>query len=291
MVVLSGSPSIGFSADPPVKIGMPQGMFRDVQPNMVQALSKPFRMLMERQAGIIGEVEILPDGLAMAKKIKDNQLQVGVFHGFEFAWAKSIYPDLEPVCVAVPQGRIVQACVVVHKDSPLGSLADLDCNDLIIPRGTKAHCLLFMQRSKIGLPNATNRSATSKMLLTPEEALNGVVSGNHTATLIDLAGFAGYQNLQPGAVKHLRILAKSEVFPLAVIAARKGSLSESATNRLKAGLIDANRAAQYKPLMMMWNIRGFEEMPGDYQAQLNAIVKAYPMPSIDPDVGTATVEK
>ena len=44
-----------------VQIGMVQGMFRDVQPAMVQALSRPLRDLIRKQTGLTGDVEIAAD--------------------------------------------------------------------------------------------------------------------------------------------------------------------------------------------------------------------------------------
>ena len=37
---------------------MVQGMFRDIQPAMVQALSRPLRDMIRKQTGLTGDVEI-----------------------------------------------------------------------------------------------------------------------------------------------------------------------------------------------------------------------------------------
>ena len=99
-----------------LQIGMIQGMFRDVQPAMVQAMSKPLRDMIRKQTGLTGEVEICPDANALADKMKAKRLHLGVYHGFEFAWLRKANPDLVPLVITIPPARKLQACVVVHKD-------------------------------------------------------------------------------------------------------------------------------------------------------------------------------
>ncbi len=280
-VGLMGATTPTSAGDQPLRIGMVQGMFRDVQPIMVQAIARPFRTLMERQTGLTGDVEILTDATLMAKKMKEQKLDLGVFHGFEYAWVKTQYPDLVPVSVAMPQGGIVQAVVIVHTDSKAKKLDDLDGEAILIPRGTKAHCLIYLDKLRAGLPKTAARTVP-KTGLTPEEALNAVALGEYPAALMDAAAFTAYQNLQPGAAKRLKPLVRSEKFPPGVLLTRKGALPDATLTRLREGLNSAHKTAQYKPLMMMWNLQGFENPPTDYDQQLEKCVQLYPMPASPP---------
>ena len=49
---------------------------------------KPFKTLMEEQTGVQGTVVNGTDYDALGRQIMEESIQVGVFHGFEFAWAK-----------------------------------------------------------------------------------------------------------------------------------------------------------------------------------------------------------
>lgn len=260
---------------------MLQGMFRDIQPSMVQALARPFRSLMEKQTGLTGDVEILIDAPVMAKRLKDQKLDLGVFHGFEYAWVKAKHPDLIPVAVAMPQGGIVQAEIVVHVDSDAKKLADLDGECLLIPRGAKAHCILYLEKLRAGCPKTAARTVP-RTNMTPEEALNAVANGDHAAVLVDAASYTAYQNLQPGAAKKLKTLAKSNQFPPGVLLTRKGALSDESLAKLRDGLTTAHKTAQYKPLMMMWNLQGFETPPKDYDLQLEKCLQQYPLANSPP---------
>lgn len=269
----------GSAGDAPVrlKIGMLQGMFRDVQPVMVQAMSGPFRSMFERQTGLTGDVEIVPDAATLANKMKDGKLQLGVFHGFEYAQVRIRHPDLRPIVVSMPHGRTCQAYVVVNEANKAGKLADLAGEQLVIPRGIKAHCLAYLDKARSGLPD-TVAKPNPQPTLTTEEVLNGVADGTNAAALVDVGAYNGYLHYQPGAAQRLRVLCKSEVFPVSVIAYRKGTVDEGSVSQIRSGLIGACTKAHCKPLLMLWNLKGFEDVPADYDAQLENILKAYPTP-------------
>ncbi len=265
------------SAADPIKIGMVQSMFRDVQPAVIYAVARPFRTLMERQTGLSGDFDICPDCLAMAKKLNDRKLEVGVLHGHEYAWIKAKNPDLEPITIAQPQGGIVQAMIVVSVDGEAKTPADLEGETLLIPRGSKGHVFVYLDKLRGGLPK-TSLKTVPKNGLTPEEALNAVSNGEHAAALVDAANYASYAALQPGAAKRLRVLSQSEPFPASVLLTRKGALAAGTLEKLRDGLTSAHKTATYKPLLMMWNLKGFDTVPVDYNAQLDLCLKNYPMP-------------
>lgn len=276
-LALAGQVRAGEPVAAGVQIGMVQGMFRDVQPAMVQALSRPLRDMIRKQTGLTGDVEIAPDAFTLADRMKANRYHLGVFHGFEFAWLRQQNPNLVPLVVTVPPGRKFQACIVVHQDSPVQAIADLKGEAVTIHRGTKAHCLAFLDRERTGLP-ADTATPMSKATLTAEQTLNAVVNGEAPAALVDSSALTGYEVLQPGAFKHLRVLSRSEVFPQTVIAYNKGLLPEETAGRIRRLLLGAHTTAAGKPLMMLWSLKGFEGIPADYDAQLERIAKLYPAP-------------
>lgn len=256
-------------------VGMVKGMFRDVQPALLKVISRPFRELMFSKSGYSGDVDIHADAYALADAIKQNKCDLGVFYGFEYAWVKRQNPDLVPLVVSVPTGRKVQAAIVVHKDSEIQTLADIGTEGVALPRGTKSHCLVYLDKLRTGLKSdcAKPKALVSK---TAEDVLNGVVTCEQCAALVEVTALSGYAILHPGAFKHLRVLNQSEEFPLSVIAYKKGHLNAEAAAKIKEGLLEAHRTPAGKPLMMLWNLKGFEEAPADYDAQLEEIIKAYP---------------
>ena len=266
------------AANASIQIGMVQGMFRDVQPAMVQAMARPLRTLIQRQTGLEGEVEIVPDARTLADRMRAGRFQLGVYHGFEFAWVRQDSPDLVPLVVTVPPARLLRAVVVVSKESQAERLSDLKGESVLVPRGTKAHCYLFMEARRQGFADDTAALKT-KPAVTSEEALDKVVQGEAAAAVVDASALLGYQKLQPGAYGNLKVLCQSEPFPATVIAAQRGSLPDATIEGVRQLLTTAHQTPAGRPLMMLWNLKGFEAVPADYGAQLDAVAKAYPVPA------------
>ena len=174
-----------------------KGMFRDVQPTIVYALARPFRALLERQTGLAGDFEIFPDCTAMAKKFGERKIDVGVLHGYEFAWIRGKNPDLEPLTIAQPQGGINQAFIVVHAEGKAKKPSDLEGETLLIPRGSKGHIFVYLDKLRAALPQ-TALKTVPKTGMTPEEALNAVSEGEHAAAIVDEKGL--HQVTDTGAI-------------------------------------------------------------------------------------------
>lgn len=278
------------AADPAeLKIGMLSGMFRDQQPKVIQALAKPFRDLMTRHVGYSGDVEVVDDPHTLCDRLKENKVQLGVFHGFEFAWAQQKCDDLLPIIVTQPPGGMVQGMVIVREDCPAKTLADLKNSTLYIPRGAKAHTLVFLDKIRDGLP-ADTAKPSAKNDQTPEEVLNAVAAGTAPAALVDWAALEGYKVLNPGTAKGLRILVKSEEFPPAVVCYRKGTLTDDQVKQIREGMTASCKTPTGKMLMTLWNLKGFEAPPKNYQASLDDILKAYPLPKAEPKTETGGVK-
>ena len=56
---------------PALQIGMVQGMFRDMQPAMVQAIAKPLRNIIQQQTGMSGNIEIVADGKTLSEQMAE----------------------------------------------------------------------------------------------------------------------------------------------------------------------------------------------------------------------------
>jgi ABC-type phosphate/phosphonate transport system substrate-binding protein len=281
LVVAVGLLSLAKAAEPatpaPLRIGMMSTMFRDVPPGMFQALSKPFNSLMMAQTGMTGDLALVNNPEALAKQLDANETQLGVFHGFEYAWVRKKYPGLVPLVVAVGPTPKMSACLVVRKDGPASGMADLKGKTIAIGRGSKEHCRMYLEKLK---PVSADLKPFA-LISTPdsiEDALDDVVEDIAQGTVVDVGTWAAYQDRKPGRAKRLKLVCESEPFPPSVIVYRKDALSDVVVKRLRDGLRTAASTTQAKNLMMLWKLNGFEAIPADYDAQLDAIAKAYPAP-------------
>jgi hypothetical protein len=60
---------------------------------------------------------------------------------------------------------------------------------------------------------------------------------------------------------------------------KRGVVDKTTLTQIRDGLTQAHKSAEGKMLMMLWNLKGFAEVPKDYDAQLDRIYKAYPPPA------------
>src|SRR5262245_28490762 len=132
--------------NPKIRVGVAGSLFRDAPAPLVSALLKPFKSLLDTQTGINGQMVAAGDAEDLGKQLADDKVQLGVFHGFEFAWARLKHPELKPLMIAVNQQRHLKACLLVRHDSDAVGIEDLKDKVLALPRGTREHSRLFLQR-------------------------------------------------------------------------------------------------------------------------------------------------
>ncbi len=261
----------------PVSIGMISTLFRDTPEGLALAMMQPFGAMMEAQTGVPGKLVPGGDADALGAKLAADKVQLGVFHGIEFAWARLKYPDFKPLVIAINQHRQLHAYIVVHNDSPVTGLGDLKGKSFAVPKQTKEHCRVVVHhecRSCGCEPGKFFASLTCPANL--EEALDDVVDKVVEATIVDGVGLECYQRRKPGRYARLRTVHRSEPFPAAVVAYRAGTMDEATLQKFRSGLLKAHESALGKQLLNLWKLSGFEAVPDNYEENLAAIVKTYP---------------
>jgi ABC-type phosphate/phosphonate transport system substrate-binding protein len=260
-----------------VRIGLIGSLFHDTPEPVMQVLMRPFRSLLEVQTGMCGELVPAGDADNLSKRLKEDEVQFGVFHGVEFAWARQKFPRLQALVIAVNQQPFLCAHVVVRKDSPIATLADLKGQTVALARRAREHCRLYLERRCV--PPGVAAEKHFARLATPldgEDALDDLEGGTVQAAIVDATELAAYQQQHPTRAGKLRTLNQSEHFPCAVVAYYPGSVSDELIQRFRSGMIAAQKTARGKQLLSLCRITRFEEPPADYEAALAAIVKAYP---------------
>lgn len=265
-----------------IKIGMLKSMFRDVSPAMFGIMSKPFHNLVQTQTGLKGELCLIDSADSLRKEMAEDKVQLGVFHGFEYAWMRLRQPDLRPLMLAVGQPGSQRALLVVPAgEADLHVFADLRGKTLALPRGTRETARLFLER-QASLDGQTLEQFFGKVVTPadPAVALNDVANGkNAQATVTDAAALACFKEMYPGQGRRLKVLAESEPFPATVIAYREGSLSAEAQRKFRDGMAHAHNNPQGSNLMLLLKMSRFEPIPAEYEALLAGVLKSYPPPA------------
>jgi ABC-type phosphate/phosphonate transport system substrate-binding protein len=281
IVFLGGLAAVAPGEPPePYRVGLTRSLFPQVSEDALPLLASPFKALLRNRAGLAGELCLADDAGALARQLEAGEARLGLFAGFELAWARDRFPDLWPLALAVGRETRPTAVVVVRKDSPVQGLDDLRDRPAVLARDCKEFCRLFAERR---LPKTETKLGLSLVakLVEPSccaNALDDVIDHRITATVVDGGALALYRELKPVRAEWLRVVCRSDPFPAAAVVYRKGALGEAAVQQLVRALTGARQAPPYRDLLRLWRLTGFEPVPADYEEQLARSLAAYPPP-------------
>jgi phosphonate transport system substrate-binding protein len=262
----------------PVRVGLTGSLFRDTPEALVQTMMRPFKSLMESQTGLSGELVPGVKSDELGQRLKDDKLQLAVYQGFEFAWAHEKMPELKPLMIAINQSKELRAYVVVRdEEGGPAKLADLKGKSVAIPRRTREHCHLFLERHCEALGKPPKEFFAK--VVTPfsaEEAVDAVVNGQVDAALADGCFLAWYEKHKEARYAKLKVVEKSEVFPAAVIAYYANAIDDATLRRFREGMLSAKDNPRGVQLMTLCQMTSFEPVPDDYEKVCKEITKAYP---------------
>jgi ABC-type phosphate/phosphonate transport system substrate-binding protein len=270
-----------------VRIGLVRTLFRDVPVPLVQAALRPFGALMHEQTGLHGELLDIADAEALGEQLAHDQLQLGVFHGYEFAWAQQKHADLVPLMIAVNQETRVDVHVVARQDCPVANFAALKGKIVAVQRGGRAECHLLLERAALA-QGAEPGKFFGRVVTAPtgEDALDDVAEGLVQAAVVDGLCLKCYERRKPGRAGKLKELQASQAFPAPVVAYHAGALSEATLRQFREGMMAAGQLPRGKQFLSLWKLTGFEKVPDDYKDMLARTFIAYPppLPAITPSV-------
>jgi len=263
-----------------VQIGMVKSIFRDVPDPVVKGLTIPFGALMYHQTGLNGQLVTCTDAFDLGEQLDKGKMDLGVFHGFEFAWAQEKFPNLKPLMIAVNQHRNLSVELVTRAGGAITTFDDLKGKKLSLPFRSREHCHLFLDRhcEKAG---CGAEAYVGKIIrhANAEVGLDAVVSGEVDAAIVDGLSLECYGTIKPGCLPLLKTVEKSALFPAAAIVYREGALSQQTLDAFRKGMLNASKSAKSRGLMTLFSLTAFESVPADYQDSLDAIRKAYPTPA------------
>jgi ABC-type phosphate/phosphonate transport system substrate-binding protein len=263
-----------------VRVGLVKTLMRDTPEVLYPTVLHPMKALITSQTGLQGDLSVVDTADDLGRELSDGKEQLGVFHGFEFAWARQTNPKLKPLVIAIGQCECLHAYVVTRNNVPASSLADLRGQTFALPQFSREHCRLFLERDclKCGETmchffSKVNRAANV------EQALDLVATGQVAATVVDGVFLDWYREHKPARFAELKKVAESEAFPAGVIAYNPDSLSATAVDRLRQGLLNANKNSRGLKIMNLCQITRFDVPSEDFERLLTSIVRSYPPPA------------
>lgn len=265
----------------PIQIGMAKSFVAERPKSQVDIATDEFKDVMKKTTGLDGELTSKFGAFDVADKLKNKQLDLGIFHAHELAWVQKKHPELQPLLIAAGKHRGERAYLIVHKTNSAKSIAELRGKKLDLSNDVAEHGRLYVEKLCAESAKLAPALFFGSITKSPSQsdALDAVARGNADATVVDTARLEFYKEIKgPVFAKNLRILQESETFPPAVIVSLKGGLDEATVKQFREGLLKAHTTAAGRDMMKTWNIEAFEPIPDDYANRLAELLKAYPVP-------------
>jgi ABC-type phosphate/phosphonate transport system substrate-binding protein len=215
----------------------------------------------------------------LTDKLAKQDLQIGVYQGYEFAWALEKLPSLKPLMLAVRVHPYSKAFVVANKSNNAADFSGLAGQTFSIPLASAGFPELFVEREA---------QATGKKLDTffgkvtkpseAEDAIDDVVDGVVQATVVDQTVLEAYKRRKPGRFAKLKLVAQSQPFPPPVIAYKDKTLDDATLQKFRDGLIKASTKERGQRMLNLFRLTSFEAPPPDLEKVLAQTRKKYPPP-------------
>src|SRR5262245_46446693 len=104
------------------------------------------RDFIKTETGLNNEIHRQKNWRELADKMASKQLHLGVFLGYEFAWAQPNHPGLKPLALAVNIYRYPTVYVVTRRDNKATDFTGLQGQTLSVPKVNQGYLHLFIDR-------------------------------------------------------------------------------------------------------------------------------------------------
>jgi len=243
------------------------------------------------ETGLNNEIIRQKNWRELAEKMASKEFHLGVFQGYEFAWAQEKYPALKPLALAINVHRYSIAYVITAKTSSAGNFAGLQGQALAIT-GADGFLRIFIERQCQALGKKPEEFFSR--VTTPEnveDALDDAVDGKVQAVAVDRAGLEAYKRRKPGRFNQLKPVAQSKPFPPVVVAHYDEALDGATLQRFRDGLLNASQKESGQTLLTLFKLTKFEAVPADFERVLADTRAAYPPPANDKAAPRSNGEK
>lgn len=253
------------------------GAIAEEKPGETKGAIETLRDFIKDETSFKNEIIRQKDWRELADKMVKKELNIGVFQGFEFAWAQEKYPALKPLAIAANMRPYRTDYLIVHANGGINNFANLAGKTLSLPKTNQREPQLFIAKLCRDQGKGLNQFF-AKIVSPPnaEEALDDVVDKVVQATVVERVAGDAYKRRKPGRFAQLKMLAESRQFPSTVIAYVDKALDPATLERFRDGLLGASKKDRGKELLTMFKLTGFDPVPAEFDQVLAQTRKEYP---------------
>jgi ABC-type phosphate/phosphonate transport system substrate-binding protein len=232
------------------------------------------------ETGFENDITRQKDWQELVDKMAKGQLQIGVFQGYEFAWAQKDHSELKPLALAVNVYRYPIVYIVTNKDDPAKDFAGLKGHALGLPDTGQPFLRLFVER-EAKAQGTDLKDFFSKIIADHgvEDCLDDAVDGTDQAVAVDRAALEAFKQRKPGRFSKLKQVVKSPPLPPVVIAYYDKALDEATIKRFRESLLNAGKSEKGKTMLTLFHLSGFDPLPDDFDKVLTDTRKEFPPPA------------
>lgn len=243
-----------------------------------KATLKTLKQFIKDETGFANEIVDEKGWRPLVEQMVAGKLQLGVFQGYEFAWAKQCYPALKPLALAVNSYTYPVVYVVTRKNDAAANFPGVQGQSLaLLAHGQGALPQLFVDRQCQAL-GKTAKDFFSRLVVKTdvEDILDDVVNGTEQVAAVERSGLEAYKRRKPGRFNQLKEIAKSVPVLPPLIACYDNQLDQATLTRFRNGLVSANRKEKGQVLMTMFRLTAFETPPADFDRVRDETLKVFP---------------
>jgi ABC-type phosphate/phosphonate transport system substrate-binding protein len=282
LLLVAGPTRAGTSKIPVLHIGATETLVEENVPEDCDetAVEATYRQFIQAETGFGSDLVALENHEVLAERLASGQLQLGLFMGYEFAWAQARHPRLKVLAVGVNQYSYQYLTLVVRRDSPASALADLRGKTLALPRSGQGYGRLFVAaQSRLANQDPGAFLGHFNSFEEAETPLDDVVDGTQQAAVVDRLGLEAYKRRKPGRFARLKKLSESPPMPPALIAYYDGNLDPQTVTRLRDGLTNAHKQKRGEVFLTLFRLTRFAPPSRDFERVL-ADTRTYPAPAL-----------
>lgn len=262
-----------------LRIGTSSHLTAEVDSDTEKSAMNALTGLIKEETGFDNEIVHQNGWRELVDRMATGQLEVGIFQGYEFAWATESNRHLKSLVLANNGARYPVVSVVARHDNPAKDFAGLQGQSIALPATPHWESRLFVDRNC----RANGKSPEvffSKIAsqYNVQDALDDVVDGLVQAAVVDQVVLEAFKHRKPGRFERLREVARSQPFPPTVIAYDDRILDEASRRQFQNTLLGAAAKEKHTIILSLFQWTGFEMAPDDFEHVLAETRKTYPAP-------------
>lgn len=275
LLVSSNEEASGQKRPDVLRIGTSTGMTGENQGKKEEAALDSLKAFIKEETGLNSEILRYKGWNEVADKMSKGELHIGVFQGYEYAWAQEKYAELHPLALAINTHRYPIAYVVVNKDNKAKDFAGLEGQSIAVPDLAQP-CLRFYLERQTGSKKPEKFFSKIETPKDYETAFFDVVDGKVQAVVADGAALEMFKRRRPGEFPKLKEVAASPPFPPPTLAYFDKVLDDATLKQFKDGILNSGNKAKGQQMLELFRLTGFESAPADFGKVLAETRKAFP---------------